>query len=149
VYPLFFGEFMYKKTYSELLRDPRWQKKRLEVLQFKDWTCESCYAVDVTFHVHHKHYVQGRNPWEYDADQLAVLCEDCHSARHDADKKIHDLLARADISGTPGGMDDLYWLIAGFLSSKDEPKIHSEKALYAVGVVAANECWLGFQGVEV
>jgi hypothetical protein len=46
-------------------------------------------------------------------------------------------------------MDDLYWLIAGFLSSKDEPKIHSEKALYAVGVVAANECWLGFQGVEV
>ena len=136
-------------SYSQKLRDPRWQKKRLEVLQSQGWVCACCSAQEQTLHVHHKHYVQGREPWEYEDNQLVVLCESCHSARHDADKKIHDLLARVDVSGMPGGVDDLYWLIAGFLSSKDEPKIHSEKALYAVGVVAANECWLGFQGIEV
>jgi hypothetical protein len=138
-------------SYSQKLRDPRWQKRRLEVLQTQEWTCVCCSAQEKTFHVHHKHYVQGREPWEYDDDQLAVLCESCHSERHEFDKKIHDLLARADITGMPGGMDDLYWLMVGFLSlsNNEEPKTHTQKALYAVGVVAANDCWLGFPGVEV
>jgi len=149
VYPLFFGEFMYKKTYSELLRDPRWQKKRLEVLESTGWACEFCGAEGSTLHVHHKHYVQGRNPWEYDDTQLAVLCEDCHSVRHDADKKIHDLLARVDVSGMPGGVEDLYWLIAGFLHHEVKPELHCQKALYKIGLATSGECWNGFQGVNV
>lgn len=140
---------MGKKKYSELLLDPRWQKRRLEVLQNSDWECKSCYAKDSTLHVHHKHYVQGRDPWEYEDSQLVVLCDDCHSSRHESDKKLHNLLARADVTGMPGNVDDLYWLIAGFLSYDDAPAHHAEKVLYKIGSVAAEGCWHGFKGIEL
>lgn len=140
---------MYRKPYIELLKDPLWQKKRLEVLASKHWICEVCYSDNQTLHVHHKHYVQGRNPWEYAEDQFAVLCEICHKARHEADQKIHDLLARVDVSGMPAGVDDLYWLIAGFMGVPETPEIHAQKALYAIGKAASDGCWHGFKGFTV
>jgi len=69
---------MSKKTYAEKLRDPRWQKKRLEVLQRDGWTCQRCNAKDKTLHVHHYHYVRGKEPWEYENNSLVTLCERCH-----------------------------------------------------------------------
>lgn len=71
-----------RKTYSELLRDPRWQRKRLEVLQREDFTCEDCGAKDKTLNVHHDKYRPGAAPWEYDASELRCLCEDCHAKEH-------------------------------------------------------------------
>lgn len=75
-------------SYSEKLKDPRWQKKRLEVLERAGWKCEGCGDAANTLHVHHGHYVKGREPWEYPAHVLWSLCEDCHenaeSARCDA-----------------------------------------------------------------
>lgn len=32
--------------------------------------------------VHHKYYVNGKNPWEYDDDALITLCQDCHCLEH-------------------------------------------------------------------
>lgn len=32
--------------------------------------------------VHHKYYVRGKKPWEYDDDTLVTLCADCHKKRH-------------------------------------------------------------------
>ena len=32
--------------------------------------------------VHHKYYVSGRKPWEYDNDALITLCQDCHCLEH-------------------------------------------------------------------
>jgi hypothetical protein len=29
-------------------------------------------------HVHHRYYLRGKKPWEYDDDALTTLCEDCH-----------------------------------------------------------------------
>lgn len=140
---------MSKKTYVELLRDPRWQKKRLEVLQSKDWACEACGVNDETLHVHHKHYVQHREPWDYENIQLVVLCERCHQYRHEADKDFHALLACVDVSGMPGDVGDLYWLIAGFINDGVTPDLHSQKALYKIGQAASEGCWSGFEGVEV
>lgn len=68
--------------YRALLLDPRWQRVRLERLQHAGWKCEACTAADKTLHVHHRHYVAGRMPWEYAADELTVLCEDCHASEH-------------------------------------------------------------------
>jgi hypothetical protein len=68
------------KTYSEKLRDPRWQKKRLEVMSGSKFECESCGAKDKTLNVHHKVYRRGKQPWEYETEALSCLCEDCHSA---------------------------------------------------------------------
>lgn len=64
--------------YFEKLKDPRWQKRRLEVLERGQWQCEQCEDKDKTLHVHHRYYEKGWNPWDYPDDALSVLCEDCH-----------------------------------------------------------------------
>ena len=66
------------KTYSEKLKDPRWQRKRLEVMQRDGFTCLRCKSTDKTLHVHHVRYKSGRSPWEYEAIDLVTFCEDCH-----------------------------------------------------------------------
>lgn len=65
-----------KKTYSEKLRDPRWQKKRLEILNRDNFTCLLCQDSDSTLHVHHLSY--HGNPWDAPSDKLQTLCQDCH-----------------------------------------------------------------------
>ena len=32
--------------------------------------------------VHHRYYVDGKNPWEYSNDALITLCQDCHCLEH-------------------------------------------------------------------
>ena len=67
-----------QKTYAEKLMDPRWQRKRLEVLQRDDFTCQGCYSKETTLHVHHRHYERDKDPWDYDLDDLTTVCADCH-----------------------------------------------------------------------
>lgn len=85
-----------KKTYSELLRDPRWQKKRLEALDSADFACEQCRDKTKTLNVHHRAYRKGANPWEYDLTELQVLCESCHKLRHGIEGAITALCSAAD-----------------------------------------------------
>lgn len=74
-----------KKQYGELLRDPRWQKKRLEVMHRDDFTCIACGRKDKTLNVNHLKYSGA--PWEVDVAFLETLCEDCHRARTMLDKQ--------------------------------------------------------------
>lgn len=67
-----------KKPYIELLKDPRWQKKRLEIFERDKWTCTECLSKDHTLHVHHLRYEYGKMPWEAIDDDLTTLCEGCH-----------------------------------------------------------------------
>lgn len=67
-------------TYSEKLRDPRWQKKRLKILERDGFACVSCESGlqdGKTLHVHHKRYAN--NPWDVADDDLETLCEACHA----------------------------------------------------------------------
>lgn len=66
-------------TYAEKLKDPRWQKKRLEIMQRDDFTCRDCGDTTKTLNVDHRFYRKGYDPWEYDDADLWTLCEDCHS----------------------------------------------------------------------
>ena len=66
--------------YSEKLKDPRWQKKRLEILERDKFTCKECGDTKTTLHVHHEAY-KG-NPWEADNDSLKTICEHCHGLTH-------------------------------------------------------------------
>ncbi len=66
-------------NYKEYYKDPRWQKARLLILERDEFVCQCCYSTDKTLHVHHRVYVSGRKPWEYDEKFLVTLCEDCHS----------------------------------------------------------------------
>lgn len=63
-------------TYSEKLKDPRWQKKRLEVLNRDNFMCTQCCDSRKTLHVHHLKY--NGNPWDVEIKYLKTLCEDCH-----------------------------------------------------------------------
>lgn len=36
----------------------------------------------VFLHVHHKYYVMGKLPWEYNSDALITLCDTCHLDLH-------------------------------------------------------------------
>lgn len=69
-------------TYKEQLKDPRWQKKRLEIMERDDWQCQCCYDREEALVVHHKKYIKGRKPWEYPDKLFITLCEDCHQSVH-------------------------------------------------------------------
>ncbi|HQR20070.1 MAG TPA: hypothetical protein PKV98_04345 [Burkholderiaceae bacterium] len=66
------------KTYYEKLKDPRWQKRRLDILARDEWMCQACYDAESTLHVHHIAYRKGAEPWEYPDHMLVTLCEECH-----------------------------------------------------------------------
>lgn len=71
---------MSKSTYSEKLKDPRWQKKRLEIFNRDNFTCRFCGETEETLNVHHLNYAN--EPWDVPNDQLLTLCENCHEAEH-------------------------------------------------------------------
>lgn len=68
-------------TYSEKLKHPLWQKKRLEIMQRDNWACRKCGANEITLNVHHLKY-SGGNPWETPNESLLTLCEQCHEDTH-------------------------------------------------------------------
>lgn len=68
--------------YTKLLKDPRWQKKRLEILERDEWKCVACGDKEETLHVHHKWYEKGIKPWDYKDKCLVTLCDSCHKFEH-------------------------------------------------------------------
>lgn len=103
---------MAKLSYAEQLKHPNWQRKRLERLQLADWECENCGASSNTLHVHHRRYVKGRMAWEYDNEELEVLCEGCHESEHSARSVLDELLASSASRPT----DIAVGLLAGYLA---------------------------------
>lgn len=79
-------------SYSELLKHPNWQKKRLEIMNERGFQCELCGSKDSMLHVHHKKYNNGKKPWEYESENFMVLCEHCHEAVHKAKPKLRELI---------------------------------------------------------
>lgn len=71
-----------KQEYWKKLQDPRWQKKRLEIMERDEFTCRCCDDNESTLNVHHAYYVKGRDPWEYPCFSLTTLCKNCHENRH-------------------------------------------------------------------
>lgn len=56
---------MNKQSYQEWLKDPRWIKRRNEILTRDKNTCQFCGAQDKYLHVHHKYYIDGKKPLKY------------------------------------------------------------------------------------
>lgn len=81
-------------TYSDLLKDPRWQRKRLEILERAGWECENCGDSESTLHVHHGYYEKGIKPWEYPEHSLCCLCESCHNAVSSGRKNINSAISK-------------------------------------------------------
>ena len=73
---------MNKEEYRELLKDGRWQRKRLEVMQRDHFKCTCC-GTTSDLNVHHLRYIDGHKPWEYNNDDLITLCGKCHKEAHE------------------------------------------------------------------
>ena len=113
---------MSKTTYSEKLRDPRWQRKRLEIMQRDNFTCQKCESTEKTLNVHHCYYETGNEPWEYPSASLVTLCFDCHDEETFNGKRSKQNLINALSSGGVlwEGFDEL---AENIYSSKIPPQI--------------------------
>lgn len=116
-------------TYAEKLKDPRWQKKRLLIMQRDNFTCRFCGDNESTLNVHHLSY--SANPWDTPDDELITICEDCHQYEHDNRKNIEDqLISTLRIRGYP----------AGFLISIYEAFYYMQK-FHTEDVMGSVLCW--------
>jgi hypothetical protein len=77
--------------YAEKLKDPRWQKRRLQVFERDGWKCTKCEGVKAPLHVHHLEYTG--EPWDAPDDKLVTLCEHCHYLIERVKLDIHDYRA--------------------------------------------------------
>lgn len=88
-----------KTPYWQLLQDPRWQKKRLEIFARDEFTCQDCGATDKPLHVHHWYYFAfgaDRKPWEYPDMALVTLCNVCHKAEDNRGEELNDFESLTD-----------------------------------------------------
>ena len=69
--------------YKEKLKDPRWIRRRREIMERDNHKCMICGEDSVLLNVHHLRYRNFAEPWEYDDYELVTLCEDCHKMVHD------------------------------------------------------------------
>lgn len=134
------------KTYWEKLQDPRWQKLRLEAMQAKDFCCELCGDKENSLNVHHKSYFKNHEPWEYDINQLAVLCQSCHEDVHNQVDLLKVISSYSNLDG-PKNRTELAVLLYGYLEYPIENIINflGEEpcqrflTVYKLGVFAAKK----------
>ena len=125
----------YKSSYAEKLKDPRWQRKRLEVMGRDNFTCLDCGSTDNQLQVHHCLYEKGE-PWETSNEFLMTLCMDCHKSRGDIESKCKRALALLFRKTTSNKDDESLLnfadsLINASLSSPDNCEIWEVKDAYA------------------
>lgn len=112
-----------KETYVEMLKDPRWQKKRLEIMQRDNFTCQHCGAQDKSLQVHHLWYSPLKKPWEYDNSAFITLCEHCHENETECNSSLYSTFSDLKtIFGQQGLskqlLDAIFYRIALFLINK-------------------------------
>lgn len=88
-------------AYAKLLRDPRWQRKKAIICERDDWKCRGCGETEKNLQVHHKSYIRGLKPWEYEDRFLVTLCEDCHQRATDLNTRANTLLGELNLYELP------------------------------------------------
>lgn len=64
-------------SYAEKLKNPKWQKKRLEILQRDEFKCCYCNDAETELQIHHLKYT--KEPWQAPNEDLITLCKHCHT----------------------------------------------------------------------
>lgn len=78
----------YKAQYEQDLKDPRWKALVRKVRSYYHDTCQLCHQrkrYGLEMNVHHIRYYFNHKPWEYEKEDLILLCRKCH-------KKVHQIL---------------------------------------------------------
>ena len=101
------GLFLYRRSrwlnqiFFDQYKHPKWQKRRAEYFYRQEEIysregietpfCEWCLSDEKQLQLHHLIYHNNRKIWEYDDDELVLLCSDCHKEMHNlsGDIKTH------------------------------------------------------------
>lgn len=70
-------------SYRELLQTNEWKAFSKDIRQNHGGCCRVCKRRDVVTQVHHLFYDAQRKPWEYTAEEVVLLCADCHEQTHE------------------------------------------------------------------
>ena len=105
------------KSYLEKLRDPRWQKMRLQIMERDGFKCRECHSDSGTLNVHHRFYRKGAAPWEYEPQALVTLCEKCHELQERRKQIISEAI------GGPSQMQEIVMRVIQ-MRSGDGPFSH-------------------------
>jgi 5-methylcytosine-specific restriction endonuclease McrA len=68
-----------------LYREKRWLELRERVLKRDEFRCVNCCRSPedtASMQAHHRRYLPGRFPWEYELTDLETLCQGCHAETH-------------------------------------------------------------------
>ena len=103
-------------SYSAKLRDERWQKKRVKILERTKGLCQDCKKEFEKLEVHHCYYMTLCLPWQYPLDSLRALCRDCHEKRAVSEMRLNALLARVGRQK----IDELYIQLRNQIERPDE-----------------------------
>jgi hypothetical protein len=76
--------------YSDKLKSPKWQKKRLQILERDNWQCQYCKDTETQLQVHHLKYTN--EPWDADNNDLITACSDCHQLISNSDFKFESII---------------------------------------------------------
>lgn len=99
------------KKYSDKLQHPKWQRKRLEIMQRDNFQCQYCFSKSKSLTVHHKYYTKGKDVWDYPDESLVTLCHDHHRMFHeDFEKRMFTQSDQSYLMGRIWGINytDLY-----------------------------------------
>lgn len=116
------------KTYTEKLKTREWwnfkmayhQRRISEHPLGKDMWCDGC-GNRGPFDVHHRRYMRGLDPWEYDDDDLALLCRACHDQTHATADDLYSWI----ISLPPECITEAEMLMRSLLTIRSRPAILS------------------------
>lgn len=122
------------KSYYEMLKDPRWQRRRLEIMQRAEFKCEHCGNEEKTLNIHHAYYEKGLAPWEYPDESLHCLCEDCHKEAQDWNTLIQRQLGKI---GAGGDLQTLFGYLKGLEAAYD-PSIVIDVVSFEMAMGLAN-----------
>lgn len=104
-------------TYSEKLKNPSWQKKRLQILERDEFTCLICGDTETELHIHHKEYIKGHEPWDYEDTNFVTACKHCHELLGILNKLGISLCRSLKIKG------ELYWICFLFTDKNNDKRI--------------------------
>lgn len=86
-------------TYSQKLKNPFWQRRRLEIFNRDHFACTNCGSTHRELQVHHLEYLGDIAPQDYPNDMLITLCDVCHEKENGRPKHEKYLLTSLKMKG--------------------------------------------------
>ncbi len=105
-------------TYSDRLKDPRWKKRREEIMERDGFLCVRCLRTWKPLEVHHRWYTKP-NPWEEPEYNLETLCDECHDKEHAHGSNLFTLRQFVQVAHGERNWDEL-WQFAHYAANDNE-----------------------------